>query len=109
MTWEDFLTTKPLWIQSLLAHIIFHQTCEGESTTLDSFVKAQGTHGYILQVSDGSVITHDMSFGWIMATPTGKRLTGAKGPCNGRGNSLRAEGAGMLSAPMFLLLLIEYL
>jgi hypothetical protein len=89
--------------------MIFYQTCEGKSTTLDSFVKAHKTHGYIIQVSDGSVITHDMSFGWIMATPTGERLIGAKGPYNGRGNSLRVKGAGMLSATMFLLLLIEYL
>jgi hypothetical protein len=39
-----------------------------------------------LSVSDGSVKFHEMSFGWILATPTGKRLAAAAGPCNGRGN-----------------------
>jgi hypothetical protein len=34
---------------------------------------------------------------------------GAAGPCNGRGNSLRAEGAGMLSVTLFLAILIKYL
>jgi hypothetical protein len=50
-----------------------------------------------------------MSFGWILATPTGKRLAAAAGSCNGRGNSLRAEGAGMLSVTMFIALIKHYL
>ena len=57
---------------------------------------------YLLCVSDGSVINHDMSFGWILATPFGIWMVGSKGTCNGRGNSLRAEGAGMLSGTLFL-------
>jgi hypothetical protein len=62
-------------------------------------------HGHLLAVSDGSVKFHDMSFGLILATPTGKRLAAASGPCNGRGNSLRAEGAGMLPVTMFIALI----
>jgi hypothetical protein len=50
-----------------------------------------------------------MSFGWILATPTGTRLVGSSGPCNGRGNSLRAEGAGLLSVTMFLSIMVKYL
>jgi hypothetical protein len=50
-----------------------------------------------------------MSFGWTLTTPNGKRIVGSKGPCNGRGNSLRAEAAGMLSATMFLSILCNYL
>jgi hypothetical protein len=50
-----------------------------------------------------------MSFGWILATPSGLRLVGAAGPCNGRGNSLRAEGAGMLSVTLFIAILKKYL
>jgi hypothetical protein len=65
-------------------------------------------HSHLICVSDGSVITHDMSFWWILATPQGTRLIGSKGPCNGRGNSLRAEGAGMLSGTLFLSILSEY-
>ena len=30
------------------------------------------------------------------------------GPCNGRGNSLRSEGAGMLSATVFISLVLTY-
>ena len=57
---------------------------------------------YLLCVSDGgSVINHDMSFGWILATPFGTWMVGSKGTCNGRGNSLRAEGAGMLLGTLF--------
>jgi hypothetical protein len=50
-----------------------------------------------------------MSFGWILATPTGKRLAATAGPCNGRGNSLRAEGAGRLSVTMFIALIKHHL
>ena len=60
---------------------------------------------YLLCVSDGSVSNHDMSFGRILATLLGTRMVGSKGPCNGRGNSLRAEGAGMLSDTLFLSIL----
>ena len=60
-------------------------------------------------VSDGSVIKHDMSFGWVLATPHGTRTVGSKGPCNGRGNALRAEGAGMLLGTIFLSILSNYL
>jgi hypothetical protein len=42
-------------------------------------------------------------------TPTGKRSAAAAGPCNGRGNSLRAEGAGTLSVTMFIALIKDYL
>ena len=66
-------------------------------------------HGHLLAVSDGSVLFHNMSFGWILATPSGLRLVGAAGPCNGRGNSLRAEGAGMLSVTLFIAILTKYL
>lgn len=66
-------------------------------------------HCHLLAVSNGSVKSHDMSFGWILSTPTGHRLAAATGPCNGRGNSLRAEGAGMLSVTMFVALMTKYL
>jgi hypothetical protein len=48
---------------------------------------------------------HDMSFGWILTTPTSKRLAAAAEPCNGRGNSLQTEGAGMLSVTMSIALI----
>ena len=66
-------------------------------------------HGYLICASDGSVKFHNMSFGWVLATPEGKRLVGSKGPCRGRGNSLRAEGAGMLSGTMLIALMVQFL
>jgi hypothetical protein len=50
-----------------------------------------------------------MSSGWILATPTGNQLAAAAGPCDGRGNSLRAEGAEMLSVTMCIALIKHYL
>jgi hypothetical protein len=66
-------------------------------------------NGYLLAVSDGSVKVNDMSFGWILATPSGERLAAAAGPMQRKRNSLRAEGVGMLSVTMFIALIIEYL
>jgi len=109
ISWDEVLALQPKWIQDLLAYIHFYTTSEGTPLTLTKVIEAHTKHGYILQVSDGSVMTHNMSFGWVIATPEGDRLIGAKGPCRGRGNSLRAEGAGMLSATMFLSLITKYL
>jgi hypothetical protein len=50
-----------------------------------------------------------MSFGWILATPICKRLAATAGPCNGRGNSRRAEGAGILSVTTCIALINQYL
>ena len=49
-------------------------------------------HDALLAVSDGLVILHNMSYGWVVATPDGKILAWSAGPCNGQGNSRRAEG-----------------
>jgi hypothetical protein len=94
-------------VESLLQDVPFFSD-DGYSN-LWEIVHESEDFGYLLAVSDGSVKFHDMSFGWILATPTGKRLVAAAGPCNGRGNSLRAEGAGMLSATIFIALIKHYL
>jgi len=74
-----------------------------------NYKKDHDLYGYLISVSDGSVIFHHMSSGWVIATPDGKRLVGSKGQCDGRSNSLRTEGAGMLSATMFLSIMVQYL
>jgi hypothetical protein len=109
ISWDEVLELQPKWIQDLLVYIHFYTTSDGTPLTLSNVRESHTKHGYILQVSDGSVMAHNMSFGWVIATPEGDRLIGAKGPCRGRGNSLRAEGAGMLSATMFLSLITKYL
>ena len=49
-----------------------------------------------------------MSFGWILATPDGRILAQGAGPCNGRGNSLRSEGAGMLAITVLISLVLTF-
>ena len=108
VSWELFLESQPLWVQALLVDVHFYTTNDGRPD-LYAILADHDKHGHLMCVSDGSVIFHDMSFGWTLATPDGKRIVGSKGPCNGRGNSLRAEAAGMLSATMFLSILCNYL
>jgi hypothetical protein len=50
-----------------------------------------------------------MSFGWIIATPDSRRLTAGCSPCEGRGNSLCSEGAGMLAATLFRALISHHM
>ena len=65
-------------------------------------------YGYLLMVSDGSVhYILSMSFGWILATLEGDWLAAANGPSMGRGSSLHAEGDGMLSGLLFLLIVAD--
>jgi hypothetical protein len=74
LSWDDFVRTHPQWIQELLVDVQFYTTEDGRTLTLSDLIEANEKHGFILQVSDGSVRTHDMSFGWIMVTPTGVLL-----------------------------------
>jgi hypothetical protein len=107
VSWDEFIKSQPHWVESLLQDVHFFPD-DGYSN-LWKIVHKLEEHGYLLAVSDGSVKFHDMSFGWILATPTGKRLAAAAGPCNGRGNSLQADGAGILSVTMFTALIKHYL
>jgi hypothetical protein len=106
--WDMFVRAQPAWIHALLADVHFYTTDDGRPDFFE-LIHEHDQHGHLISVSDGSVIFHDMSFGWVIATPDGKRLVGSKGPCNGRGNSLRAEGAGLLSVTMFLAIMAQYL
>jgi hypothetical protein len=103
VSWDMFIQSQPVWVGTLLQDVHFFSDA-GYSNLWEIVHELEG-HGYLLAVSDGSVKFHDMSFKWILATPTGKRLAAAAGPCNGRGNSLQAEGAGMLSVTMFIALI----
>jgi hypothetical protein len=94
VSWDKFIQLQAQWVVCLLQDVHFF---------------LEDGYSNVLAVSDGSVKFHDMSFGWVLATPTGKRLAPAAGPCNGRGNSLRTEGAGMLSVTMFIALIKHYL
>ncbi|OEU15138.1 hypothetical protein FRACYDRAFT_239817 [Fragilariopsis cylindrus CCMP1102] len=106
--WKQFLQSKPEWVQELLVETAFYTTMDGEPDFYE-IIAEHDKHGHLICVSDGSVKFHNMSFGWILATPKGKRLAGSKGPCRGRGNSLRAEGAGMLSGTMLIAMMVQFL
>jgi hypothetical protein len=105
--WNWFVLLKPDWVQELLLETEFYTTMDGGPDCYELMAE-HDKHGHLLCVSYGSVRFHNMSFGWILATPEGKRLAGAKGLCRGRGNSLRAEGAGMLSGTMLIALMVQF-
>ena len=46
-----------------------------------------------------------MSFGWVLATLNGDMLAKGAGPCSGRDNSLRSEGAGILTVTVLISLI----
>ena len=73
-------------MQDLLEEVQF---LEGFSSPF-AIVEECKKHDALLAVSDGSVILHNMSYGWVVATPDGKILAWSAGPCNEQGNSLRA-------------------
>ena len=82
-TWEDFLSKQLPWMQELLEGVHF---LDGFSSPY-AIVEECKEHDALLAVSDGSVILHNMSYGWVVATPDGKILVWSADPCNGRGNS----------------------
>ena len=72
-------------------------------------LKAHDKDGHLVAVSDGSVRhTHQMSFGWVLATADGKHLARSYGGCDRRGSSLRAEAVGMLSISLFMALMAKH-
>jgi hypothetical protein len=85
VSWDKFIQSQPRWVESLLQDVHFFLD-DGYSNLWEIVYKLE-ENGYLLAVSDGSVKFHDMTFWWILATPTGKRLAAAARPCNGRGNS----------------------
>ena len=77
--------------------------------TKDDVLLAHDKDGYLVAVSDGSVRhTHQMSFGWVLATADNKHLARLCGGCDGRGSSLRAEAVGMLSISLFMALMAKH-
>jgi len=105
--WDSFIQLQPDWIRLFLQEIHFYS--DDGFANIDEILKYHDKFEYLLLVSDGSVKFHNMTFGWIIATPDGHRLAAGAGPCQGRGNSLRSEGAGMLSRTLFLALISNHM
>ena len=102
--WNSLIDSQPIWVKSLLEEITFTSGFSNPFHIYESYVQ----HGHLITVSDGSVIFHNMSFGWILATPDGNIIATGAGPCNGRGNSLRSEGAGMLAVTVLISLILTF-
>jgi hypothetical protein len=107
-TFSEFLSRLDPWERSLFSDL----TMEVDCYTFLALVDAQATDGDVAQLltmSDGSDDSGAMTFGWIMALPTGQRLVRCAGPTFGPyGSSFRAEGYGFLSVSRFLVRLQEF-
>ena len=89
---EQLLAKQPRWISDLTKFVTFaadESKYNSMDITIDDVLRAHNSHGCLVAVSDGSVRhTHQMSFGWVLATADGKHLAQSCGGCNGRGSSL---------------------
>jgi hypothetical protein len=101
---QDYVNALPSWERAILEHITFSTSPE----ELFEVLNDNGSASKIYLVSDGSQITHSMSYGWVLGTSTGEILAENYGPCYGIGTSHRAEGWGMLSGGRFLYHLALY-
>ena len=78
-------------------------------TTIDDVLAVHDKKGYLVVVSDGSVINmHQMSFGWVLASAKGQHLVKLFGGCDGKENSLQAEAVGILSIAIFVGLMAKH-
>jgi len=100
-SWGELLARQPTWIMDLISHV--------EHNDIAEIVEYHDKEKGLIAVSDGSEKTQIMGFGWRLCSRSGKRLGYAAGPGFGRGNSLRAEGTGMLLIALFPGLVTEYI
>jgi hypothetical protein len=105
--WDRFIASQSSWIRQFLEEVHFYT--DDRHQNIDKIPILHNKCGYLLSVSDGSVKFHNMSFGWIIATPEGRRLAAGCGPCEGSSNSLCSEGAGMLAATLFIALISHHM
>ena len=91
-SFERLLAEQPRWISDLTKFVSFaadESKYNSMDITIDDVLRAHNKDGYLVAVSDGSVRhTHQMTFGWVLATVDGKHLARSCGGCDGRGSSL---------------------
>ena len=111
-SFEQLLAEQPKWTNDLTKFVTFAPDESKYSKTdimIDDVLRAHDKEGYLIAVSNGSVQhTHQMSFGWVLATADGVHLAKSCGGCDGRGSSLRAEAVGMLSISIFIALMAKH-
>ena len=96
--WEHLISKQPHWVQELLDEVNFSDGFPNPFAIMNYFDK----EWHFITVSDGSVIFHNMSFGWVLASPDVTLWAQEAGQCAGCGNLLRSEGAGMLAVTVFM-------
>ena len=91
-SFEQLLAEQPRWISDLTKFVSFaadESKYNSMDIPIDDVLWAHDKDGYLVAVSDGSVQhTHQMSFGWVLATADDKHLARSSGGCDGRGSSL---------------------
>ena len=89
---ERLLAEQPRWISDPTKFVSFaadESKYNSMDITIDEVLRTHDKDGHLVAVSDGSVRhTHQMSFGWVLATADGKHLARLCGGCDGRGSSL---------------------
>ncbi len=91
-TFQEFITTLDLWERELFPELSMTIDCY-EFLEIVNEQELDDTDIRLLTVSDGSDVEGSMSFGWIIALPSGRRLARCSGPAFGpSGSSFRAEG-----------------
>jgi hypothetical protein len=102
-TFPEYLGTLDLWERELFPAL----SMEVEPFEFIDLVTSQDLAEddiHLLTVSDGSDDSGSMTFGWVIALPSGRRLARCSGPAFGpTGSSFRAEGYGFLSVTRFLI------
>jgi hypothetical protein len=97
LTFQSFLTTLDKWEQELFVDL----TMEVDCYQLIQIVNAQplnDTDNQLITASDGSDDSGLMTFGWVIALPSGRQLASCAGPAYGpSGSSFCAEGYDFLS------------
>jgi hypothetical protein len=94
-TFSEFCDLSEQWEKELLSNVVLAFSPQDIINKLsDSPFTA---------CSDGSAITRQGTFGWVIALPDKTRLASGSGPVDGHEpQSFRAEAQGMLSVVCFL-------
>lgn len=107
-TFCEYLATLDPWERDLFPVLTMDVGCY-EFLDLVTSQELAANATQLLTVSDGSDDSGSMSFGWVIALPSGRRLARCSGPAFGPiGSSFRAEGYGFLSVTQFLIRLCDF-
>lgn len=103
-TFIEYIRSLPTWERALL---------EGVDLLMSPFavisqVQSKTTQDPLLAVSDGSVKSDALTYGWIFGDSAGILYARHKGQGTGQPTSHRAEAWGMLSAALFVHHLCQY-